>query len=144
MGLTLVTSSLNALTTVGQLDIWKNGFGIAAPIADSAAMILGPVTLLTGPPLSSLVYQDLQLDSKTVVSVNGLYIVEQSGDTGLATMSLSVTIPITPNSQPLGVALYHAYSEHLWYVSAFSSWPQPLPADFTWNVQIPLGQCIQG
>lgn len=143
MGLTLATAFQNALTTQGMLDIWTNGFGIAAPVADHAALILGPANLLTGPLLSSLTLPELQLDNNTVTPVSGLYSVELVGDTGLVVASLSVTLPVTPSSQPVGVALYHEYSQHLWYVSAFSQWPTSLPADFQWNVQIPLGTCMQ-
>lgn len=142
MALSVTATFADAMTPQGLKDIWSNGFGILKPFPDTAAMILGPQSLITGPVLSSFLLSDLTLDPATVKSVKGAFTVEIAANTGLVVASATISLSVSLNSLPVGMALYSASGGDLFYISAFSSWPNPIPSPFTWNVKIALGSCL--
>lgn len=144
-GLSVISTFLNALTVEGLLDLWTLGWmGFGASPPDTAAMILKPSNLLSGPVLSSLKLSDLTLDPSTYTSIDGLIQVEAAGTTGLIVASWSVPLQIPVNTQPVGMALFNNINERLWYVSAFSNWPAEFAGLFTWNAKVTLNTPCQG
>ena len=144
-GMSVVSSFQNALTPEGLLDLWTLGWlGQGADPPDTAAMILQPSNLLAGPVLSSLLLSDLTLDPATYASMAGLIQVAAAETTGLIVASWDVTVQISPNTQPSGVALFNRSNGRLWYVSAFESWPPGLTAAFSWNVKVTLNSPCLG
>lgn len=144
-GQSVVSTFANALTAQAQLDLWTLGWlGQGSPPPDTAALILLPTNLLGGPVLSSLTLGDLTLDPKTYAPMSGLIQVAAAGTTGLIVASWSVTLTATPKTQPSGMALFNAGSGHLWYVSAFDTWPQAAGGLVVWNAKVTLNSPCQG
>jgi hypothetical protein len=144
MSPTITNSFLTTMTTQGMLDAWSNAWGITAPLPDSAALILQPTNLLSLPLLQALTLADLTIDPNSVVATAGLITVELYADTGLAVASATIQLPVSPNTTPVGIALYNHYSSDLWAVSIFSQFPSASFSPITWNFSIPLGQCLSG
>lgn len=142
MGNSIINTFMNALTPKGLEDLMSNGFGVTAPLPDTAAFILGPDTLLTGGLLGSYVYNDLQIDEASEVSMAGLFTVTPPDQTGLVVVSWTVSLNVSTGTTPLGIALYASSGPDLWVIAAFDPNVPLTDSSYQWNGQVALGQLM--
>lgn len=142
MAATIINSFLNAMTPQGLVDMLSNGFGVGAPRVDTAAFILGPSTLLTNGNLASTDYTDLQLDAESEASMVGLFTVTPPDTTGLTIVSWQVTLNVTPNTTPIGMALYASDGPDLWIITLFDPNIPMTESSYQWSGQMAVNMTL--
>ncbi len=143
MSPTITNTFFNAVTPLGLQYILSNGFGIEEPIPDTAAFVLGPSTLLNTKLLASYTLAELQLDPASSEAMTGLFVIVPPDKTGLCVVTWTVTLTVSPNTSPIGIALYNSANDALFFLCAFPP-SFSLPQDaYDWNGMITLGinQC---
>lgn len=138
------SSFLSAITPLGLANILSNGFGISAPVPDTAAFVDGPSDLLSAQILSSYTLADLQLDTASAVPMTGNFTLKLPDATGLSVVSWSATLTPSVGTTPLAIALYNAASGVLFYIAAYYSGvitSPALPVQVSGKVTLGATQC---
>lgn len=139
MSATITNTPLDQFTLQGAANVLSNGFGVPAPQPDSAALILGPQSLLTQADLSTLTLADVQIDDTTVVPLTGAFSITNPPSGTVAVVSFSVNLTPSSGSTPIGMVLYDSISSDLFYVALFNTWPGQSGEQVAWNASIVLG-----
>ena len=141
MTLTIATTPAVAMTPGGLLELWSLAFGLHGYPPDTAAAVLQPANLLTVNPLASLLFSDLTLDQHSITNIAGAWTVSQDPTTGIITANAQLSITGTASAVPSGLCIYSSYTETLFIVAPFPTYPPNFGPTYTWNVSIPINSC---